>query len=101
MAPKGILVAFLGLAWLAIGPAAFCAGSELPVEVTNALQDAERAVAQARAEHALWTTAQEALERARTAAARGDAGSALAAARFAAEQAELGRAQLNYPRFDH
>ena len=101
MAFKGILVAFLGLAWLAFGPAAFCAGSELPVEVTNALQDAERAVAQARAEHALWTTAQEALERARTAAARGDAGSALAAARFAAEQAELGRAQLNYPRFDH
>jgi hypothetical protein len=48
----------------------------------------------------LWTTAAEALELARTAAARGDYGAATQAARFAAEQAELGMAQRGYPRFE-
>jgi murein lipoprotein len=62
-----------------------------------ALVNAERAVATARAQNALWTSAEDALRRAERAMAGGDAAAALEHARFAAGQAQLGLGQKQYP----
>jgi hypothetical protein len=66
-------------------------------EALRAAEDAVRRATQARS---LWTTAQEALEQARSAAARGDYVQAEQRARFAREQAELGIAQARLPRLN-
>jgi hypothetical protein len=100
MPSKGILVAFVGLTCLALGQAVVSGEEKLPPDVAQALQRAAQSIEEARSQGALWTTAQEALERAKAAAERGDVGAALSAARFASEQAELGLAQRRYPRFD-
>jgi flagellar basal body L-ring protein FlgH len=61
------------------------------------LAEAEKAVAEARARQALWTTAQEALLKARRALDAGDTATAIEQARFARDQAALGIAQTRYP----
>lgn len=97
MPVKGMDVAFLVLACLAQGAAG--AGQPEARQAQEALRRAEQAVQQAWEQRSLWTTAQEALEQARAAAARGDYAEAVRSARFATEQAELGLAQSRYPRF--
>jgi hypothetical protein len=62
-----------------------------------ALLEAEAAVSRAADLRALWTTAVEALERARAAYARGDFASAREEANAARKFAELGIAQREYP----
>lgn len=62
-----------------------------------AIAYAERVVAAARAQNTLWTSAEDALRRAQRAMAGGDAAAALEHARFAAEQAQLGLGQKQYP----
>lgn len=72
----------------------------------DATQYARQAVAEARAavqsaarKRALWTTAADALREAEAALKRNDAAAAEQHARYAAEQARLGIAQLDYPHF--
>ncbi len=62
-----------------------------------AVAHAERAVAAARAQNALWTSAEDALRRAERAMADGNVAAALECARFAAGQAQLGLEQKHYP----
>jgi hypothetical protein len=66
-------------------------------EVGAAIAAAERAVQEAAARHALWTSAEEALRRARAAQEAGDAQAARRWAGTASEQARLGLAQKHYP----
>jgi hypothetical protein len=65
----------------------------------SALVEAEAAVRAAAAKRALWTTAEEALEVARSAFDRREYTDAEIAARRAVEQAQLGIAQTEYPAF--
>ena len=65
----------------------------------RALQEAEFAVRTAASTKALWTTADDALKRAKAAFARTDYTAAAAAAAEATEQARLGIAQSAYPPF--
>jgi hypothetical protein len=67
--------------------------------VQAALVEAETAVKQAEAHRALWTSAEEALRRARRALDEGDAAEALRQAEVAKEQAAMGIAQKGYPLF--
>lgn len=60
---------------------------------------AEQAVDDAIRQRALWTTARDAIREARAALQKGDYATAVREARIAREQAELGIAQLRYPRF--
>jgi hypothetical protein len=53
----------------------------------------------AAAKHALWTTAEEAMRLAQAAFLRGESPEAIHAAQTAAEQAQLGIAQTQYPMF--
>jgi HEPN domain-containing protein len=53
----------------------------------------------AAAKHALWTTAEEAMRLAQAAFLRGEYPEAIHAAQTAAEQAQLGIAQTQYPMF--
>ncbi len=69
----------------------------LAIDARAAVADAERMVAAARAENALWTSAQEALARARQALERGNETMAIDQARIAMDQAALGIAQKQYP----
>ena len=98
---KGILVAWLALVVAPVRAPAAEADPPDARQAQAALQKAEDAVRRAWAERALWTTAQEAVEQARAAAARGDYGAAVQAAGVALEQAELGIAQSKYPRFQN
>jgi hypothetical protein len=99
MRSKGIVVALLGLVVMHAS-AATAEPQQLDArQAQAALQRADEAVRRAWSERALWTTAQEALEQARTAMARGDHRGAMAAAGVAVEQAELGIAQSKYPGF--
>ena len=68
--------------------------------------EAEAAVAQAQAavklaadQRALWTSAEEALRKARRALQEGNTAMAVELARFAQKQSELGIAQKGYPLF--
>jgi hypothetical protein len=60
---------------------------------------ARTAVQAAAAKHALWTTAEEAMRLAQAAFLRGEYPEAIHAAQTAAEQAQLGIAQTQYPMF--
>lgn len=66
-------------------------------EAAVAIAAAERAVQDAAARHALWTSAQDALRRARAAQEAGDTQAALRWAGTASEQARLGLEQKHYP----
>ena len=67
------------------------------VRAAVAVAEAERMVAAARARNALWTSAEEAMARARQALERGDDPVAVDQARIATDQAALGIAQKQYP----
>jgi hypothetical protein len=75
-------------------PAAHPSGA---ADAADAVADAERAVASARKQDALWTSAEEAVRQARRALAGGDAAAAIKHAVFASEQARLGIGQKQYP----
>lgn len=77
---------------LAAGPAT-ASGNDARAAVSAA----ETAVAQAAAGNALWTSAEEALRRARGALEAGDPAAATRWAETASEQARLGLAQKQYP----
>jgi hypothetical protein len=64
-----------------------------------AIAQAERAVRRSEAQRMLWTTAEEALRRARRAFEDGDLAAAVAQARTAREHADLAIAQKRYPPF--
>ena len=66
----------------------------------SALAAAEAAVKKAKAEDALWTTADAALKKAQEAEKKGDSAGVVKAAEEAKKQAELGLAQKNYPVLD-
>ena len=73
------------------------AGPAFGADARAAIAEAERIVAAARLQNALWTTAEEALINARRALDSGDETLAAERARFAADQAALGIAQKQYP----
>jgi hypothetical protein len=65
-------------------------------QAARAVREAEAAVARAARSEGLWLNAQEALDRARAALARGEAGKAACAASEASRFAALGIRQLRY-----
>jgi hypothetical protein len=69
----------------------------LTSEARTALDQAETEVALARAVHALWTTAEVAIGKAREAAQAGDSAKVLSQAKIASDHARLGLAQKDYP----
>lgn len=64
-----------------------------------AIAEAQAAVERAAAEHALWTSAQDALRRAQSALQNGNASLAIEQAHVAQKHSELGIAQKSYPLF--
>ena len=64
-----------------------------------AVAEAVDAVNQANAERALWSSAEDAMRRARRALKEGNAAVAIEQAHLARKQAELGIAQKSYPLF--
>ncbi len=64
-----------------------------------AVEEAEAAMKQANTERALWTSAEDAMRRARRALQEGNAAVALEQALLARKQAQLGIAQKSYPLF--
>ncbi len=102
---KGIIVAFACSALLACahagdgGPGGASASGPGAEQARREVLRAQQAVQAAAEKRALWTTAQEALAEAEAALARGDHAAAVRASRVAAEQAQLGIEQLDYPRF--
>jgi hypothetical protein len=107
MCDKGTIVAFVFTALLAGASAhagdASAAGASVnspgAEQARREVLRAQQAVQAAAEKRALWTTAQEALAEAEAALARGDYAAAVQAGRAAAEQAQLGIEQLDYPRF--
>ena len=97
MLDKGIIVAFASAVLLAAANA-HAAGPTAEQARSEVLR-AQQAVQAAAQKRALWTTAQEALAEAQAALERGDYAAAVHAGRVAAEQAQLGIEQLDYPRF--
>jgi hypothetical protein len=112
MRDKGTIVAFACTALLAAaiahvrdagaggasvnGP---CANGPSAGQARREVLRAQQAVQAAAEKRALWTTAHEALAEAEAALERGDYAAAVQAGRVAAEQAQLGIEQLDYPRF--
>ena len=64
-----------------------------------AVAEAEAAVKRADAQRALWTSAEEALRKARRALREGNSAMAVEQARIAQKHSELGIAQKSYPLF--
>ena len=96
---KGMLVALTCCGVLAPRPTGASDGGASAASARAAVAQAAKAVDEARAKRALWTTAEDALRDAEAALAAGDYDAAVKAARFAAGQAQLGIQQLSYPRF--
>lgn len=69
----------------------------LNAEAQAALAAAQADVKTAKAKNALWTTAEEALKAAETAAEAGDSATVLKQSAIAQAHVKLGLAQLNYP----
>jgi murein lipoprotein len=78
-------------------PVAETAKPAFPEEARQALAKAEADVKEAKAQNALWTTAQDALKKAQEAAAKGDSAATLKFSKTASEHARLGLAQKGYP----
>ena len=66
---------------------------------SDAVEEAEAVMKRANAERALWTSAEDAMRRARRALQEGRAAVAIEQAHLARKQAELGIAQKSYPLF--
>ena len=78
------------------------AGNEDPPTANAAaaaVEEADAVMKQANAERALWTSAEDAMRRARRALKEGNAAVAIEQALLARKQAELGIAQKSYPLF--
>lgn len=69
----------------------------LSEEAKQALAEAEADVKEAKAQKSLWTTAEDALKKAKDAAAKGDSAATLKFSKTASEQARLGLSQKSYP----
>ncbi len=69
----------------------------LSAEATQALAKAEADVKAAKAQNALWTTANDALTKAKEAAAKFDSATVIKLSKTASEHAQLGIQQLKYP----
>jgi hypothetical protein len=84
-----------------IGFPAIAVASEKPdaSSAEVAIVEAEAAVKQASTRRALWTSAEDALRRARRALQEGNAAMAIEQARIAHKHSELGIAQKDYPLF--
>ena len=82
-----------------IGAAA--ANEDLPTSAAAvaAIGEAEAVIKHANAERALWTSAEDAMRKARRALQEGNAAVAIEQALFARKQAELGIEQKSYPLF--
>lgn len=66
-------------------------------EAKAAIEKAEADTKAAQAKNALWTTAQDALKKAKEAADKGDSANAIKFAKIASEHAALGIQQQSYP----
>jgi len=78
-------------------PKAAAAKPALTEAATKALAQAEADVKAATAKKALWTTAQDALKKAKEAAEKGDSAAVEKSAKTASEHAKLGLGQAEYP----
>ena len=78
-------------------PSSQPAKAGISAEAQAALSAAQADVKMAKAKNALWTTAQDALEDAEEAAAKGDSATVLKKAKLASDQVKKGMAQLDYP----
>lgn len=94
-----LLLALISAGLIALGSANVMA-DEAPAlsdEAKQALSKAEADVKEAQAKKALWTTAQDALKKAKEAAGKGDSAAVVKESHKASEQAQLGIKQLSYP----
>jgi len=73
------------------------AKATISAEAQAALTAAQADVKAAKAQNALWTTADAALKAAEEAAAKGDSATVLKQAKLASDHVKKGMAQLNYP----
>lgn len=89
-----LLIALLSTALLAAPGLASANASD---ETNQAIAKAEADVKEARSKNALWTTAEDALKKAKELAEKGDNAGAQKQAKKASEQAQLGIGQLSYP----
>jgi hypothetical protein len=69
----------------------------LSAEAQAALSAAQAAVKDAKSKNALWTTADNALDAAEEAAAKGDSETVIKQSKLASDHVQKGLAQLNYP----
>ena len=81
------------------GPAAGNEDLPTPNAAAAAVEEAEAVMNEANAERALWTSAEDAMRRARRALQEGNTTVAIEQAHLARKQAELGIAQKSYPLF--
>lgn len=81
----------------AVTPAAEAAKPALSEEARQALTKAEADVKEAKGQKVLWTTAEDALKKAKEAAAIGDSAATLKFSKTASEHARLGLMQKTYP----
>ncbi len=94
-----LLFALLSAALLSLGSVNAMANDApaLSDEAKQALSKAEADVKEAQTKKALWTTAQDALKKAKEAAGKGDNATVIHESHKASEQAQLGIKQLSYP----
>ena len=92
-----ITIGFLLLGTPAIADQAAAAATSVSDEASQALSKALADVKQAKAKGSLWTTTEDALKKAKEAAAKGDSTTTLKLSKTASEQAHLSVEQLKYP----
>ncbi len=96
-------VALLGLSGCAdlyankSGDKPAAAKAAISAEAQAALSAAQADVKAAKAQLALWTTADDALKAAEAAAAKGDSATVIKQSKLASDHVKKGMAQLNYP----
>jgi uncharacterized protein GlcG (DUF336 family) len=96
---RWVLVFPIALSIIAAAVANAKPGAQDVSAAEAAIAEAEAAVRQAEAERALWTSAEDALRKARRALQEGDPTMAVEQARIAQKHSELGIAQKSYPPF--
>lgn len=92
-----IAIGFLLLGTPAVADQAAAAATPVSEEASQALSKAEAEVKQAKAKGSLWTTTEDALKKAKEAAAKGDSATTLKLSKTVSEQAHLSLEQMNYP----
>lgn len=81
----------------AVAPVAEVAKPVLSEEASKSLAQAEADIKAAKSQTALWTTAEDALKKAKESAAQYDSAATLKFSKTASKFAEMGIAQKNYP----